>query len=116
MRAGRVHLGPVADVQHLGGIQALALDQIARGTERTDLFYITAYLREVGPLEEPAILDPALGGIDTATRLQTVWRVDAIRGVDPTKPEEIQIGARVRVEFEQASDDMHLPFWRVVED
>jgi uncharacterized protein len=39
-----------------------------------------------------------------------------LRGVDPEKPEDIKIGARVKVEFEQANDDMHLPFWRVVED
>ncbi len=37
-----------------------------------------------------------------------------LRGVDPTKPEEITIGAKVRVEFEPASEDVHIPFWRVV--
>ncbi len=39
-----------------------------------------------------------------------------LRGVDPTKPETIKIGARVKVEFEKASEDMHIPFWRVVEE
>ena len=39
-----------------------------------------------------------------------------LRGVDPNKPEDIQIGAKVQVEFEVANDDMHLPFWRVVEE
>lgn len=39
-----------------------------------------------------------------------------LRGVDPNKPEDIKIGARVKVEFEQASEDTHLPFWRVTED
>lgn len=37
-----------------------------------------------------------------------------LRGVDPEKPEEIEIGAKVRVEFEQATDDIAIPFWRVV--
>ena len=37
-----------------------------------------------------------------------------LRGVDPNKPEGIKIGARVKVEFEQASEEMHLPFWRVM--
>ena len=37
-----------------------------------------------------------------------------LRGVDPEKPEEIEIGARVQVEFEQATDDIAIPFWRVV--
>ena len=37
-----------------------------------------------------------------------------LRGVDPEKPEEIEIGAKVRVEFEQATDDIAIPFWRVI--
>ena len=37
-----------------------------------------------------------------------------LRGVDAEKPETIKIGAKVRVEFEQASEDVHIPFWRVV--
>ena len=36
-----------------------------------------------------------------------------LRGVDPTKPESIRIGSRVKVEFEAASDDIHIPYWRV---
>ena len=39
-----------------------------------------------------------------------------LRGVDPNKPEDIRIGAKVRVEFEDMGEDMHIPFWRVVED
>jgi len=39
-----------------------------------------------------------------------------LRGVDPEKPEEIRIGARVKVEFEEANDETRIPFWRVVED
>ena len=38
-----------------------------------------------------------------------------LRGVDPEKPEEIKIGARVRVEFEPASEEVHIPFWRVAD-
>jgi len=38
-----------------------------------------------------------------------------LRGVDGSRPETIKIGARVRVEFEPASEDVHIPFWRVVE-
>jgi uncharacterized OB-fold protein len=39
-----------------------------------------------------------------------------LRGVDPEKPEEIRIGARVKVEFEEADEETHIPFWRVVEE
>ncbi|MDA0302020.1 MAG: Zn-ribbon domain-containing OB-fold protein [Chloroflexi bacterium] len=38
-----------------------------------------------------------------------------LRGVDPLKPESIKIGAKVKVEFEEASDTVTIPFWRVVE-
>ena len=39
-----------------------------------------------------------------------------LRGVDPNKPEDIKIGSKVKVEFEPASDDISIPFWRVVEE
>ena len=39
-----------------------------------------------------------------------------LRGVDPQKPQDIKIGSKVIVEFEEASDEMSLPFWRVVEE
>lgn len=38
-----------------------------------------------------------------------------LRGVDPNKPEDIKIGARAKVEFDAASEDVHVPYWRVVE-
>jgi uncharacterized OB-fold protein len=37
-----------------------------------------------------------------------------LRGVDPAKPDMKWVGARVRVEFEPATEDVHIPFWRVV--
>ena len=45
------------------------------------LAYIVAWRREVTPLEEPDLLEPALGGIDTATRWQTVWQVRLLENV-----------------------------------
>lgn len=39
-----------------------------------------------------------------------------LHGVDPNAPEEIQIGSLCEVFFEQASEDIHIPFWRVVEE
>ena len=44
------------------------------------------------------------------TRMLTV-----LRGVDPLKPEEIKIGAKVKIEFEEASDEVSIAYWRVVE-
>ncbi len=39
-----------------------------------------------------------------------------LRGVDASRPETIRIGSPVRVEFEKASEEIYLPFFRVVED
>jgi uncharacterized OB-fold protein len=38
-----------------------------------------------------------------------------LRGVDATKPEEIKIGAKCRIEWDEATEEVHIPFWRVVE-
>ncbi len=44
--------------------------------------YLDVWEREVTYIEDPALLDVALGGADTATRTQTVWqlRADSRRG------------------------------------
>ena len=49
--------------------------------------------------------------LNEGDRMMTV-----LRGVDPNKPEDIKIGTKVKVEFDQADDDTHIPFWRVVEE
>ena len=69
-----------------------------------------------------AVQHRAFGGWAAETPFVTAYldlnegdrMVTVLRGVDPTKPEEIKIGAKVRVEFEPASADVHIPFWRVV--
>ena len=38
-----------------------------------------------------------------------------LRGVDAENPESIKIGAKVKVEFEQADEDTYVPYWRVVD-
>src|SRR5947208_5459498 len=42
------------------------------------LVYLDVWHRERTWAEEPAQLDPALYGVDTATRRQTVWQVKAL--------------------------------------
>ena len=37
-----------------------------------------------------------------------------LRGVDPNAPDLSWIGRPVKVEFEEASDEVNIPFWRVV--
>ena len=38
-----------------------------------------------------------------------------LRGVDANKPDMAWVGAKVRVEFEKASDDVSIAFWRLAE-
>jgi len=45
------------------------------------LAYLVVWQREVTPLIEPDLLEPALGGIDTATRWQTAWQVRLLTDV-----------------------------------
>jgi hypothetical protein len=48
---------------------------------RTDLVYLDVWQRHVSAIEDPELLDPALNGLDTTTRLQTVFRVRVLQGV-----------------------------------
>ena len=66
--------------------------------------------RAFGGWAEEAPFVTAFIDLDEGDRMLTV-----LRGVDPEKPEDIKIGAKVRVEFEEADDATHIPFWHVVE-
>lgn len=48
---------------------------------RTDLVYVDVFQRHVSAVEMPEILDPALDGLDTTTRVQTVWQVRVLKDV-----------------------------------
>lgn len=45
------------------------------------LVYLDVWQREVTHVEDPSLLEPALGGVDTSTRLQTVWQVRLLPNV-----------------------------------
>jgi hypothetical protein len=42
-----------------------------------NLLFLDVWPRHITALEDPQLLDPALGGVDTATRVKTVWQVRA---------------------------------------
>ncbi len=77
-----------------GTIHTYAVQHLVFGKWAKEAPYVTAYI-----------------DLKEGDRMLTV-----LRGVDPEKPEAIQIGAKVKVEFEAASDDVHLPFFRVVDE
>ncbi|WP_146348149.1 DUF6519 domain-containing protein [Phaeobacter marinintestinus] len=60
------------------------------------LAYLVGWQREVTPVKDPSLLDPALGGVDSATRWQTVWQVRLLGGIGDgatcATPEEDLIG------------------------
>ncbi len=45
------------------------------------LVYLDVWQREVTHLEDPELLEKALGGVDTTTRLQTAWQVKVLADV-----------------------------------
>jgi uncharacterized OB-fold protein len=75
-----------------GRIHTFAVQHRAFGGWAEEVPFVTAYI-----------------DLNEGDRMLTV-----LRGVEPTKPEDIQIGAPVRVEFEDASEDVSIPFWRVI--
>lgn len=86
----------------------------------TDLEWIEASGK--GRIHTFAVQHRAFGGWAEETPFVTAYidlqegdrMLTVLRGVDPTKPEEIKIDAPVQVEFEEASEDVHIPYWRVV--
>jgi len=77
-----------------GKIHTYAVQHLVFGPWEPEAPYVTAYI-----------------DLNEGDRMLTV-----LRGVDPQKPENIKIGARVKVEFEQANEDTYIPFWRVIEE
>jgi Family of unknown function (DUF6519) len=61
----------------------------------TDLVYLDVWQREVTVLEDPAIQEIALGGPDTATRLQTVWQVKTLADVGKDGGGTVTCGATI---------------------
>ena len=66
--------------------------------------------RSAGGWEKETPFVTAFIDLNEGDRMLTV-----LRGVDATKPETIKIGSKVKVEFEPANEEVHIPFWRVVE-
>src|SRR5215208_141509 len=55
---------------------------------RTDLVYLDVWQRHITAIEDPDILEVALGGPDTTTRVKTVWQVKVMKGVRATNCED----------------------------
>ena len=51
---------------------------IAPATDRTHLLYLDAWERHLTALDDPDLLEPALAGVDTSTRVQVAWKLDHV--------------------------------------
>ncbi len=56
--------------------------ELAPYAGRTDLVFLDVWRRHVTAVEDSDLREQALGGPDTATRLQTVWQVKFLRDVE----------------------------------
>lgn len=55
--------------------EGLSQTDAAGNLRGTHIAYLVCWDRELHPVQHPDLLDPALGGIDTTTRSQTVWQI-----------------------------------------
>ena len=65
--------------------------------------------RAFGGWQEEAPFVTAFIDMKEGDRIFTV-----LRGVDPLQPDLAWIGRKVKIEFDQASEEVSIPFWRVV--
>jgi uncharacterized OB-fold protein len=101
----RVHWYPRLICPHCHSMELEWVEASGEGT----LYTFAVQHRAFGPWAEEVPFVTAYIDLNEGDRMLTV-----LRGVDPNKPEDIKIGSKCRIEFEQASEDVSIPFWRVV--
>ena len=72
----------LADQPYLGGLSPYLNSNgnpVATPTSGRYLFFLETWDHHTTAVEVPSLKEKALGGPDTTTRLQTVWRVRALR-------------------------------------
>jgi hypothetical protein len=73
---------------------------------RQVLIYLDVWERHVSAVEDPGIVEVALGGPDTATRVQLAWQVKVFRGDGPPECGDINALRRVRWPLLQAKAEL----------
>ncbi|MCB8984941.1 MAG: hypothetical protein H6659_14010 [Ardenticatenaceae bacterium] len=77
---------PLAEQPYFPG----AADHLTTALGKTEqaLLYLMAWERGVTAVEDPELIEPALGGADTTTRTQVVWQVRALPLAQAPEPGE----------------------------
>jgi hypothetical protein len=82
LSAGRIYAGGLAcELAAETPISHVTRTPLRPEAGRTDLVYLDAWERHVTALDAPDLVEVALGGPDTSTRLQVAWAIDVIEDV-----------------------------------
>jgi hypothetical protein len=82
LSAGRIYAGGLAcEFDEPTPLEQLLRNPLTPAAGRTDLLYLDVWERHVTAVDDPELLDPALGGADTTTRLKVAWRIGVVEGV-----------------------------------
>jgi Family of unknown function (DUF6519) len=85
LSAGRLYArGLVCELEALAPLEGLLRSPLIPQAGRTDLLYLDVWERHLTAIDDPDLLEPALGGADTTTRTQTAWKLDVVQDVAST--------------------------------
>lgn len=79
---GRLYAGGLAcELDASTPLEPLLRNPLGPTPGRTDLVYLDVWERHITAVDDPDLLEPALGGADTTTRLQVAWKIDVVEDV-----------------------------------
>jgi hypothetical protein len=82
LSAGRLYAGGlVCELDAQVPLEGLLRSSLLPEPGRTDLVYVDVWERHLTAIDDPDLLEPALGGADTTTRTQTAWKLDVVQDV-----------------------------------
>jgi len=82
LSAGRIYAGGLAcELDEPTPLEQLLRNPLTPAAGRTDFLYLDAWERHLTAVDDPELLEPALGGADTTTRLEVAWRIGVVEGV-----------------------------------
>lgn len=91
LTAGHIYVGGLrCELGHDLPLEQLLGASIVPARDRTDLIYLDVWERHLTAIDDPSILEPALDGADTTTRLEVAWRVRLREDVEQASPDEVE--------------------------
>jgi Family of unknown function (DUF6519) len=82
LSAGRIYVaGFACELDERTPLERLLRDPQVPASGRSDLLYLDAWERHLTAVDDPELLDVALGGADTTTRLEVAWNIGVVEDV-----------------------------------